>query len=274
MGKRSSNKKTVTTNKSKSTNAIAQEFVPVAADSGSLQRFKHLSTGTFWLQVPAGKCTCGLSKAEERAFLKFGGDPSLLKRMATHNETFNPFLMMESPIWHHVSAPLIGNPKDLLDRPTEYVSTDSACKVGYFTRKEATAVLDHFGWEFPSEAQWEYACRAGKSDQLFYFGDTAEDEEAIEPYVTLDPDEWKSNTWGFNGLCSGEWCAELYQEKKDDPPKNGVYVVRGGGSLFWPWQDTGEWVFCVSAMRLPNKDAAKWLALRPLLSIDLTVRQS
>jgi formylglycine-generating enzyme required for sulfatase activity len=45
-----------------------------------------------------------------------------------------------------------------LDRPIEYISWD-----------ECKSLLERFGLDMPTEAQWEYACRAG-SDKPFSFG--------------------------------------------------------------------------------------------------------
>ena len=105
----------------------------------------------------------------------------------------------------------------------------------------------------PTEAEWEYACRAG-STTAFSFGNVLNGEQACcdgnEPYGTFDVGEsWKrgpakvgtyskfANKWGLNDMHGNlfEWCADWYapyaQTKQVDPsgPASGeTKVVRGG----------------------------------------------
>jgi len=63
------------------------------------------------------------------------------------------------------------------------------------------------------------------------------------------------------GLFVSSWCAERFRSSYEpDAPVVGAWAIRGGGSLFWPWQDSGEWAFCVSAMRMPSSDLAAGLS--------------
>lgn len=100
------------------------------------------------------------------------------------------------------------------------------------------------GYELPSEAQWEYACRAGSRSQ-YCFGSEA---SRLGSYGFLD---WsgnedvfevgrkRSNRWGLYDFHAGilEWCRDRYGEygldKPIDPigPEHGGYrVIRGGGA--------------------------------------------
>ena len=101
------------------------------------------------------------------------------------------------------------------------------------------------GWTFtlPTEAQWEYACRAGTT------GDYAGDLDAMAWYnmnsgsKTHEVGTKKANAWGLSDMHGNvlEWCADWYARYPSassvtDPtgPSSGsLRVLRGGG-----WDDS------------------------------------
>jgi formylglycine-generating enzyme required for sulfatase activity len=128
----------------------------------------------------------------------------------------------------------------------------------YLLRREVDSLRAAFGFSLPREEQWEAACRGG-TQTLFFFGDELpEDRAVLESWVTSDLTRGKPNPFGLLGLFVGEWCADRWRPSygKSKPSKD--FVVRGGGSAFWPWQDS-EWAFCVSAMRMPSSDLSNAL---------------
>jgi formylglycine-generating enzyme required for sulfatase activity len=111
------------------------------------------------------------------------------------------------------------------------------------------------GWEFalPTEAQWEYACRAGtttaylfgnkiKSDDANYNWDGAWDTGA-DFKQTRDVGSYRPNAWGFFGMHGNvrEWTADWHgaypRSSVVDPrgPNDGSSRVNRGGS----WNFTG-----------------------------------
>jgi len=132
----------------------------------------------------------------------------------------------------------------------------------------------------PTEAEWEYACRAG-ADTPFWFGSTAEDgkgklnwcdksannwirekynlvwKEAVDHddgYGTTAPvGRFDANGWGLYDMSGNvwEWCQDWYDKDyyknspADDPhgPRTGEYRVLRGGS----WNGNPE--YCRSALR-------------------------
>lgn len=149
-------------------------------------------------------------------------------------------------------AVMNNNPSSLkgADLPVESVSWKEC---GEFCKK----LSDKTGLNvsMPTEAQWEYACRAG-SDTIWFFGDN---EEEFGKYANLDTDEktyagakFQPNPNGLYNMYGNvmEWCLDYYggEYPKDDlvdPTgcKSGdARVSRGGG---WGMSPDG----CRSAYR-------------------------
>jgi formylglycine-generating enzyme required for sulfatase activity len=115
------------------------------------------------------------------------------------------------------------------------------------------------GWAYvlPTEAQWEYACRAGTST-IFSWGDTASSTQAnfkgTVPYggaaagpnlqQTTDVGSYAANPWGFFDMHGNvwEWCSDWKANYPGGPltdptgPASGSYRVLRGGS----WVSVGH----------------------------------
>jgi len=134
------------------------------------------------------------------------------------------------------------------------------------------------GFRLPTEAEWEYACRAG-SDTEFCFGDGA---HLLGRYAWLkgvadsrhqQVGLAEANAWGFHDMHGNvaEWCQDGYAEYSTkaatDPTgavEGDIRVVRGGSC-----RDQGG--HCRSAYRGPGKQSlwTPYIGFRIAMSIEL-----
>ncbi|MGD9723624.1 MAG: formylglycine-generating enzyme family protein [Pirellulales bacterium] len=224
-------------------------FVDLGAGDDLLPTFHHTATNLDFKLVLGGRFRMGLSDAEESA-ARANYDPpplNLDEMRPVRDLAVEAFFMSVSPILGREWLNLNG--ESAVDAPPD--------RPVFVTHEQATRFTIAFGCRLVSEAEWEYACRGGTST-LFFFGDKLPPDDALAAYVAPDyrkRDECGRNPFRLCGMFTGEFCADEYRRSLNprERPIAGVHVVRGGGAFFWPWQDQ-EWVWCMSAMRMPSTD--------------------
>ncbi len=162
-----------------------------------------------------------------------GKNPSRFQGAIVGNE--NADLPVENVSWHDA----VEFCKKLSDLPEE---------------KKAGRV-----YRLPTEAQWEYACRAG-GETAYSFGESSESMcdyawfNGNGNFQTHPVGENKANAWGLYDMHGnmGEWCSDWYgrypKGAVSDPtgPKEGSLRVNRGGS--WHYEAAS----CRSAVRYGN----------------------
>lgn len=150
--------------------------------------------------------------------------------------------------------------------PAERVNwTDATEFCKKLTELEQAAGRLPKGWEYrlPTEAQWEYACRAGTTTAFSFGNDVKQLAKYAWYYGKLDGStirvgQKKPNPWGLYDMHGNvaEWCRDWYSEKlpggtnpEFTKPSFGR-VFRGGG-----WSYTGS--ACRSAYRFGNLPAVR-----------------
>jgi formylglycine-generating enzyme required for sulfatase activity len=211
--------------------------------------------------IPAGKFQMGSPESEAKGF------PDERPR---HEVTIaSPFYLGKYEVTQGEWAAVMGsNPSEFKgdDRlPVERVSWNDCQK--FITRLNARQ--DGYVYRLPSEAEWEYACRAGTTTP-FSFGETLTAAQANYngdyPYGDGPKGEYRkrttrvgsfpANAWGLHDMHGNvyEWCQDVWHGNYNGAPTDGRAweqgsdngrVVRGG-----------SWVInanlCRSAFRLFN----------------------
>jgi len=129
------------------------------------------------------------------------------------------------------------------NRPVESVSWNDCAE---FVQRLRELGIGTF--RLPTEAEWEYACRAGTTSQ-FYWGEVNEAWEAYphawtnsRSFATTHPVGTKPpNPWGLHDMSGNvwEWCQDWYgpypdTDHRSDPkgPETGAAKVFRGGSYY------------------------------------------
>jgi formylglycine-generating enzyme required for sulfatase activity len=154
------------------------------------------------------------------------------------------------------------------DFPVEHVSWDDAQT---FLRKLSALPEERKkgrDYRLPTEAEWEYACRGGRSDKTFHYGNSLSSKQANfngrdypyggaarGPYLgrTRKVGSYRPNAFGLYDMHGNvwEWCQDCFDAKyyldspKKDPkgPSTRKYRVLRGGA----WNNHPHW--CRSAYR-------------------------
>ncbi|MCA2626008.1 MAG: formylglycine-generating enzyme family protein [Microcystis sp. M19BS1] len=125
-------------------------------------------------------------------------------------------------------------------------------------------------YRLPSEAEWEYACRAGTTTP-FYFGETITgglaNYNANKTYVeeyrneTTPVGQFPPNAFGLYDMYGNvwEWCADTWHDNYDGAPTDGSVWIENGNNNRSPMRGGAWYTFpyrCRSAHR--NIDARRY----------------
>ncbi len=209
---------------------------PVFAQGVKLKSVTN-SIGMELIEIPAGKFTMGKDAGVDVTLTK---SFVLGKYEVTQGQWKS---VMGSEPWEGQSSVQIGE-----DNPATYVSWDDATE---FCKKLTQRELTGEEYRLPTEAEWEYACRAG-TETAFSFGN---DESKLGEYAWFDGNTIvvreqyahkvglkKPNPWGLYDMHGNvwEWCSDWYGGNLSggaDPtgPSGGSNrVFRGGSWWFYP----------------------------------------
>ena len=227
---------------------------------------EHLtnSIGMQFVLIPAGNFIMGSKSNPEEIASRYGGKTNdFLNEHPQHRVTITKaFYMQTTEVtqaqWKAVmgTTPWLGK---------KYVKSNCPnCPAVYISWEDANAYiikLNHkeggSNYRLPTEAEWEYAARAGHQT-AYCFGD---DTSRLDDYAWFSQNTWdegdkyahpvgekKSNNWGLYDIHGNiwEWVQDWYQKSyyqsssttnpicKDNA--SGSRVLRGGSWLNKPWE--------------------------------------
>ena len=173
-----------------------------------------------------------------------------------HKVTIQPFFMSKYPITQTQYQQITRqNPSDFKDnnqRPIEDVSWNNAVEFcGILSKRTGKK------YRLPSEAEWEYACRAGTTTK-YHFGDTITDKLAnYDENETTPVGKYPPNAFGLYDMHGNvwEWCEDNWHENYEGAPTdesawlsgdNTIKVVRGGSWDDFPDECRSAYRYCDS----------------------------
>jgi formylglycine-generating enzyme required for sulfatase activity len=203
--------------------------------------------------------------------------------------TLGSFFLGQTPItqaqwrlvagWQKLELDLEPDPSHFkgANRPVERVSWFDAIE---FCRRLSQRTGKRYG--LPSEAQWEYACRAG-STTPFHFGDTITPELAnyngnndwgrgpkgAYREQTTEVGSFPANAWGLHDVHGNvwEWCQDHWHSNYDGAPTDGSAWIEGG-DLSYRVRRGGSWGYIPRDCR----SASRYLTFPDVRSVNLGFR--
>jgi formylglycine-generating enzyme required for sulfatase activity len=184
------------------TDADARERIKA---TGKPWKIRHTASGIVMLLVPPGEFLMGSPESEKRR----GTNETQHKRVIRSAFYLSQFEVSKAE-WRAIAGKDEGRFKGD-DLPAESVTW-------YMIHENFLAPSRGF-FRLPSEAEWEYACRAGTTT-AYSFGDTITKEQArIDARDGVAScGKFPANRWGFHDMHGNvyEWVEDLYAESPKD----------------------------------------------------------
>jgi formylglycine-generating enzyme required for sulfatase activity len=252
---------------------LIEGFDPLGDNEQGYPEYCHLATGLIFVLLPGGSFLMGSPEDEPGYWFAEG---------RVHEVELSPFVIAKyevtQEVWERVMGSNRSSFRDFPESPSHPVEEVSW--------NDAQAFCQATGLKLPTEAQWEYAARAG-TRTAFYNGPITQLSctpldpllDAIGWYCgnsgnrTHPVGEKAPNAFGLHEMHGNvwEWCKDVYDSsfyekpearKKDPDATTGSWlrVVRGGGWIY-------DARLCRSAERIRGapSDRSTDLGFRPAL---------
>ena len=232
--------------------------------------FEHEETGILFVLLPGGDFLMGTPPDEEDRWQDEG---------PLHLVTLSAFLVGKYEVtqaqWERVMG---SNPSYFQGDRLEEGAGSGNLPVEQVSWEDVVEFSALSGFSLPSEAQWEYACRGGRSGPFGGNGVLADMGWYVEnsggrPHAVGTK---RPNAYGLHDFHGNlyEWCLDVYQEsfyaskaaKSLDPVSFGAgdyRVVRGGGWFYEPGSCRSGNRFAIESAVTGNRR----LGLRPVISL-------
>ncbi|WP_430791812.1 formylglycine-generating enzyme family protein [Actinoplanes sp. G11-F43] len=234
----------------------------------------HVPSGVIFREVPGGTFRMGMSEAEVeavRAIERAGGaeddlDPFFewtADAQPVREVRVEPFLIARHPLTVEQVRHWLPDYQD------DYADADSGT-----ARFEdgADELLEVLPFRLPSEAEWEYAARAGTATLTFRGDGKPGEDQVLHDFGDEKLTTAAENAFGLAAmgsaaeLCADVWIPGFKGAPADARPRvgDGPRVVRGGAADVHPWQGCDEWTLLLSAARY---EYGEFAAIRPVAAL-------
>jgi len=196
------------------------------------------------IKIPAGSFLMGTEEVEVNRLNKEYKTDRYKREMPQHRVNLQEFYLGKYPITQEQYQAIMGNnPSYFKDNPKNPVESVIWYDAQEFCQKLSEKACKNY--RLPSEAEWEYACRAGTQTR-YYFGN---DEKLLREYAwyrensggkTHPVGQKKPNNWGLYDMSGNvwEWCEDGWHKNYENAPTDGTAwnenhsvisrVLRGG----------------------------------------------
>jgi formylglycine-generating enzyme required for sulfatase activity len=189
------------------------------------------------IRIPAGRFKMGSHKREKGR----AGDEGPQHRV----RITKPFYMGKYEVAQAQWIAVMG------EDPSRFKGGDLPVEIDWnecdqFCWKVSEIAIKHV--RLPTEAEWEYACRAGTST-AYSFGDSRDDLGQYAWYLDNSDSkphpvgQKRPNRWGFYDMHGnvGEWCQDFAHASYRGAPSDGSAWASGGSQEFWRVSRGGSW---------------------------------
>lgn len=207
---------------------IPEGFISIGPNGFGIEEFRHELTGMVFVLIPSGTFQMGTAEGN--------GEES---ESPVHTVEINAFLLARHEVTQGVWQKIMGsNPS--------YFKTGNNHPVEQVSWTDCDGFCRETGLRLPSEAEWEYACRAGAGPDYIWEKDHGNDYAQYGqswPKGHFETGSKKPNNFGLYDMIGNvwEWCNDYYDpayysrspESNPQGPEEGDKRALRGGSWWY-----------------------------------------